>query len=76
MKKSRQIVLGLMLIFVMALASGCGNRPNPQDSLSLQSVRKAPKAVWQTDRQTVPMREKAQECLTDLPTTLKTVQRT
>lgn len=82
MKKSRQIVLGLMLIFVMALASGCGDGRN--NTKSTESTRQSQSAIsaesteggMQTDRQTVPMREKAQECLTDLPTTLKTVQRT
>ena len=43
MKKSRQIVLGLMLIFVMALASGCGDGRN--NTKSTESTRQSQSAI-------------------------------
>ncbi len=43
MKKSRQIVLGIMLIFVMALASGCGD--GRDNTKSTESTRQSQSAI-------------------------------
>lgn len=43
MKKSRQIVLGIMLIFAMALASGCGD--GRDNTKSTESTRQPQSAI-------------------------------
>lgn len=43
MKKTRQIVLGLMLIFVMALASGCGDGRN--NTKATESTKQSQSAI-------------------------------